>query len=161
MTPQQRLINAQTRATKKSLRSLRREAPRVYAFIQHNIAERRRAGIGAIDWGSFTTSIIGDLSMLKQSKEMAKDERRMAELKLKEIQLQNAAIEKQIQSQTALEEMKIKGNLMLGQQQLALADRMKMAGGSLLDQIKDKPWAIPALAGLSFMLIRSVTGRRR
>jgi len=147
----QRLVAEKNRAAQDTLERLRFKAPTVYQRLQEVMKAKRQALSGLGDF-SFTDFL--DLATsVKAAKEISGEERKQTELELEALREKNKAIEKQIRLETELQESKNRG--------LTLAQKANMAGGSIMDQLADKPWALPLAGGLLFALFRSIGSRRK
>jgi hypothetical protein len=135
----------QIRAARQSLDRLRVRAPRLYEHLIQ-MYDRPR-GLGAVDWGDVGKNLITSLSEIAQYKEISEQERKAAQLELQTLQVKNAAIERQLQLQRELAQEQNRG--------LEIQQRAAIAGESIMDQLKQKPWAIPALIGLVGLWMKS------
>lgn len=106
---------------------------------------RSRVGLGNTTTGSGWQDLLTDLTRtwatVEQQKNLSDSERRAMEMQLKQLQEQNAIVEKQIQ--------------------LTLAQRGTIAAEAVRDSFIDKPWALPALIGLGGALLFLMMGRRK
>lgn len=145
-----RLLSEKDQAARDTLERLRFKAPSVWRSLQDML---RRRGVALSGLGEFSWSDFLDMgTSVAAAKSLSSDERKAANLELEALKEKNKAIEKQIKLELELQESKNRG--------LTLAQQASMAGESIFDQIKEKPWAIPLLGGLVFALVKSVRGRR-
>lgn len=104
-----RLINARDRNMSQVMRLLKAKDP---ALFERYMTKFKRAGykpLGQTDWSKVGSDTVDLLTQVYASKELDKSEKKLLELKLKETEAQNKAIDKQI----ALE--KAKGSNIMAQ----------------------------------------------
>lgn len=89
-------------------------------------------------WGDLTDSILNKGISVLESREVNKQEQAILQSKLKLLQEQNRAIEQQRQLEITQHEIN-KGNTF---------------SAALLEHVKSKPWAIPAVGGLAYLLLK-------
>lgn len=148
MSALQRLEREREKLVKNTLRSLRAKAPNVYKDLVLSLPPKIKAGLGAVDWGKIGTNILDAYVTSTQYKTVSEQERKSAEVELKKLQEQTRIMDAQIKLQK--EQNKL----------ASLTASAQMAGESLLDQLKSKPWALPLLGALGFGLFRSMSNRR-
>jgi len=144
------LENEQRKTVQDMLARLKHKAPTVWELTMRR---NRPAGslmglgaLGAVDWGDILDTIV----TVKGGKEIQEDERKAAELELKIVREKTAAIEKQKKLEIQLQREKNAG--------VTIAQKAGIAKESVVDQLMEKPWAVPALIGLVTLFFR---GRRR
>lgn len=132
-------------AARESLKRLRITAPRIYEHLIQQYDRPR--GLGAIDWSKVGENLITGLSEIAQYKEISEEERKAALIELQALKEKNAAIERQLQLQRQLTQEQNRG--------LEIQERAALYGESFLDQLQEKPWALPAIAGLAWLFFRN------
>jgi hypothetical protein len=150
MSTLKRLVQEKKQAGRDALERLRFNAPVVYRrVIEIMKTHGGLNGLGEFDWGDLADTLL----TVKASKEISADERKAAEREIEVLREKTKTIEKQLRMEKELQETKNRG--------LTLAQQAGMVGGSVFDQLKSMPWAVPALLGLGFALFRSMNSRRR
>lgn len=144
-----RLVREKEQAARDAMNRMRYTAPKVYRAIQDLQRSKSLQGLGDFDF----SDLVDTLVTVKAAREISADERKAADAEYRALQDKNASIERQIQLEIKLQNQKNKG--------LTLAQQASMAGESVVDQLLEKPWALPLLAALGFGLYRSVSSRRR
>lgn len=156
----QALLQQQDQIAKESLQRLKQKAPEAYQAVIEDLNAKRGghlSGLGQEDsgtsWGDLGMELLDSYMMVETNERVQEEDRKALELELQKLQEQNKSVERQLELQNEIE--KTKAEAEKAKYAMTMQSRAEMAGESVLDQLQEKPWAIPALLGLGFMLWRS------